>query len=153
MMKKTAMQVRSLLLAAFANPGVFVVAAYVISGMFTMGKLAEVRGLLELNLLVPWGLALAMLRLYRAKERTAIVRWDVLALLMLFGWIVVPFGIRFGLNSTNMNTWQNYAIIFFGIFAMIAESDEKSFADSMDAAAALCAALSLYLRGRCCILL
>lgn len=146
-MKKTAMQVRSLLLAAFANPGVFAVVAYMISGMFTTHELSQIRGLLELNVLVPWGLALAMLRLYRARERAASNRWDVLALLMLFGWIVVPFGIRFGLNSTNINTWQNYAIIFFGIFAMIAESDEKSFADSMDAASALCAALSFVFAG------
>ena len=146
-MKKTAMQVRSLLLAAFANPGVFVVAAYAISGMFTMGKLSEVRGLLELNVLVPWGLALAMLRLYRAKERAAAWRWDVLALLMLFGWIVVPFGIRFGLNSSNINTWQNFAIIFFGVFAMMAEADEESLACTLDAAAALSAAVSYVFAG------
>ena len=146
-MKKTAMQVRSLLLAAFANPGVFVVAAYAISGMFTVGKLAEVRGLLELNLLVPWGLALAMLRLYRAKERAAAWRWDVLALLMLFGWIVVPFGIRFGLNGSNINTWQNFAIIFFGVFAMMAEADEESLACTLDAAAALSAAVSYVFAG------
>lgn len=147
MMKKTAMQVRSLLLAAFANPGVFVVAAYTISGMFTMGKLAQVRSLLELNVLVPWGLALAMLRLYRAKERAAAWRWDVLALLALFGWIVVPFGIRFGLNGSNINTWQNFAIIFFGVFAMMAEADEKSLACMLDAAAALSAAVSYVFAG------
>ena len=147
MMKKTAMQVRSLLLAAFANPGVFVVVAYVISGMFTTLKLSQIRGLLELNLLVPWGLALAMLRLYRAKERTAVVRWDVLALFMLFGWLVVPFGLRFGLNSTNINTWQNFAIIFFGVFAMMAEADEQSFAQTLNAAAALSAAVSFVFAG------
>lgn len=146
-MKKTAMQVRSLLLAAFANPGVFVVAAYMISGMFTTLKLSQIRGLLELNLLVPWGLALAMLRLYRARERETAMRWDVLALFMLFGWLVVPFGIRFGLNSTNINIWQNFAIIFFGVFAMLAEADEKSLACAMDAAAALSAAVSFVFAG------
>jgi len=146
-MKKTAMQVRSLLLAAFANPGVFAVAAYVVSGMFTMSKLAEIRGLLELNVLVPWGLALALLRLYRAKEQGAAARLDVLALLMLFGWLVVPFGIRFGLNPTNINTWQNFAIIFFGVFAMMAEMEEASFAGTLDAAAALCALVSYVFAG------
>jgi len=146
-MKKTAMQVRNLLLAAFANPGVFVVVAYTISGMFTTPELSRIRGLLELNLLVPWGLALAMLRLYRARERAAAVRWDVLALLVLFGWIVVPFGIRFGLNSTNVNTWQSVAIIFFGVFAMMAESDEKTLAYTLDAAAALSAIVSIVFAG------
>ena len=146
-MKKTAMQVRSLLLAIFSNPGVFAVTAFVISGMFTMGKLSAVRGLLELGVLVPWGLALAMLRLYRAKENGAAARLDVLALLMLFGWLVVPFGIRFGLNNTNINTWQNFAIIFFGIFAMMAEADEKTFSHAIDAAAALSAAVSYVFAG------
>jgi len=146
-MKKTAIQARSLLLAAFANPGVFVIVTYVISGMFTTLKLSQVRGLLELNLLVPWGLALALLRLYRARERETAVRFDVLALVMLFGWLVVPFGIRFGLNSTNVNTWQNFAIIFFGVFAMMAEMDRAELEYTMDAAAALSAVVSFVFAG------
>jgi len=146
-MKKTAMLVRNLLLAAFVNPGVFVVVAYVISGMFTMGKLSSVRSVLELGLLVPWGLTLAMLRLYRAKERETVARFDVMALFMLFGWLVVPFGIRFGLNSSSINTWQNFAIIFFGVFAMIAEMDEKSAAQAMDAAAAFSGVVSFVFAG------
>jgi len=146
-MKKTVTQVRSLLLAAFANPGVFVVAAYVISGMFMMGKFGEIRGMLELNVLVPWGLALALLRLYRVRERAAIARFDVLALFALFGWLVVPFGIRFGLNSTSINTWQNFAIIFFGVFAMMAEMNEKEFAFTVDAAAGLSALVSFVFAG------
>ena len=146
-MKKTAMQVRSLLLAVFANPGVFAVAAFVVSGMFTTYRLSQIRGLLELNVLVPWGLALAMLRLHRAKELGTAARFDVLALFMLFGWLVVPFGIRFGLNSTNINTWQNLAIIFFGVFATIAEAKEEDFAHVLDAAAALSAAVSFVFAG------
>ena len=146
-MKKTAMQVRSLLLAAFANPGVFAVAAFTVSGMFTTLKLSEIRGLIELNVLVPWGLALAMLRLYRAKERSAKARFDVLALLALFGWLVAPFGIRFGLNSTNINTWQNFAIAFFGLFAMLSEADEESLAHALDAASALSALVSFVFAG------
>ena len=146
-MRKTVMLVRSLLLAAFANPGVFVVAAYMVSGMFTTPRLSEVRGLLELNLLVPWGLALAMLRLYRAKQRSTDARLDVLALFMLFGWLVVPFGIRFGLNSTNINTWQNFAIIFFGVFALMAEMEEREFAHVLDAAAACSALISFVFAG------
>ena len=147
MMKKIALQVRSLLLAAFANPGVFAVTAFTVSGMFTTLKLSEFRGLLELNVLVPWGLALAMLRLYRAKERGIAMRPDVLALLVLFGWLVVPFGIRFGLSSTNINTWQNFAIIFFGLFAMLAEMEERELARSMDAAAVLSALVSFVFAG------
>ena len=147
MMKKIAVQVRSLLLAAFANPGVFVVAAFTVSGMFTTLKLSEIRGLLELNVLVPWGLALAMLRLYRAKERRIAARPDVLMLFVLFGWLVVPFGIRFGLNSTNINTWQNFAIIFFGLFALMAEMEEREFAYTLDAAAALSALVSFVFAG------
>lgn len=146
-MKKTAMQVRSLLLAAFANPGVFVVAAFTVSGMFTTLKLSQIRGLIELSVLVPWGLALALLRLYRAKEGSAALRFDILALLMLFGWLVVPFGIRFGLSSTNINTWQNFAITFFGIFAMLAEADEDSFLQALDAAALLSALVTFVFAG------
>ncbi len=147
MMKKTVMQVRGLLLAAFANPGVFAVVAYMVSGMFTTLKLSEVRGLLELNVLVPWGLALAMLRLYRAKQRGTAARLDVMALFMLFGWLVLPFGIRFGLDSTNVNTWQNFAIIFFGVFTLMAEMEEQEFAHTLDVAAALSALVSFVFAG------
>lgn len=146
-MKKTAVMVRDLLLAVFANPGVFAVAAYVVSGMFTTPHLSAYRGTLELGVLVPWGLALAMLRLYHAKERSAATRFDVMALFMLFGWLVVPFGIRFGLNSSSINTWQNFAIIFFGIFAMIAEMDETSIARTMDAAAVFSGVVSFMFAG------
>lgn len=146
-MNKTAMRVRSMLLAVVCNPGVFALTAFVISGMFMTEKLSQVRGLLELNLLVPWGLALALVRLERAWQENRPLRADVAVLCVLFAWLVVPFYIRFGLSSTNMNTWQSFAIIFFGLFAMLAEADEKRIARALDAASLLATAASFVFAG------
>ena len=94
-MKKTASCMRSLLLGVFASPAVFALTAFTVSGMFMTERLSQYRGLIELNVILPWGLALALLRLYRAREKRQPLRWDVCALAALFAWMVVG-GVRFG---------------------------------------------------------
>ena len=88
-MKQGMIKARNWLLELLVNPGFFVFAAFTVSGMFIPGTLGTWRGLIEVNVLLPWGLALALLRLYRACKNGTL-RQDVLALTVLFAWMVVP---------------------------------------------------------------
>lgn len=145
-MKQWAIRLRAALLALAANPGALVLATFMVSGMFTPGALGQWRGVIETNVLLPWGLALCLLRLYRA-ARAGGLRRDVCALLALFAWMVVPFAWRFGPTATNVNTWQNFGIVFFGVYAMVTETDEALFWRQLRTTLALFAAVSAVFAG------
>lgn len=125
-MKHGVIRARNWLLELLVNPGFFVLVSFTVSGMFTPGLLSAWRGLIEVNVILPWGLALALLRLYRA-SRSGVLRQDVMALAVLLAWLVVPFALRFGPTTANINTWQNFAVVFFGVYALTVEEDAKRF--------------------------
>jgi len=146
--KKTTELVRKGLLAVLGNPGIYALAAFVVTGMFTTGLLTEYRGILELNLIIPWGLALCLLQLERRAQRGETpVRLDICVLFVLYLWLVAPFMLRFGPTDNNIATWHNHAIIFFGIYALGSSMEEKHFERTMDAALALGAAVSFVFCG------
>lgn len=147
-MKKTTELVRSGLLALLGNPGVYALMAFMVTGMFTPGKLGMYRGWIELNVLVPWGLALAIVHLVcRVKRGRQPVRWDIAVLLVLFVWLLVPFMLRFGLTQNNIYSWQNHAIIFFGVYALGSSMEEKKLGKGMDLAGALGAVITFVFCG------
>ncbi|MBQ4265707.1 MAG: O-antigen ligase family protein [Clostridia bacterium] len=142
-MKKTTELVRRTLLALLGNPGIYALAAFTVTGMFTIGALAEYRGVLELNLIIPWGLALCLLQLERrAQRRETPVRLDICVLFVLYVWLVAPFMKRFGPTTNNIASWHNHAIIFFGIYALGSSMEEKRLGHTLDAAFALGAAVT-----------
>lgn len=145
-MNRWAIKARAGLLALLTNPGVFVLAAFTVSGLFTPGRLGRWRGPIELNVILPWGLALCLVRLWRA-GRGKDLRRDVCALAVLFAWLLVPFAMRFGPTAANINTWQNFAVVFFGIYALTVEEDEARFLRQLRAAAALFAAVAAVFAG------
>ena len=57
-MNRWMVKARSWLSELLTNPGVFVLAAFTVSGMFTPGRLSQWRSVIELNVILPWGLAL-----------------------------------------------------------------------------------------------
>ena len=147
-MKKTTELVRKGLLAVLGNPGIYALAAFVVTGMFTSGVLAEYRSILELNLIIPWGLALCLLQLERRSQRGETpVRLDICVLFVLYVWLVATFMLRFGPTDNNIATWHNHAIIFFGIYALGSSMEEKRLGRTMDAALALGAAVSFVFCG------
>ena len=147
-MKKTTELVRKGLLAFLGNPGVYALMAFMVTGMFTPGVLGMYRGWIELNVLVPWGLALAIVHLVRRiKQGKQPVRWDVAVLFVLFVWLLVPFMLRFGFVRNNIYSWQNHAIVFFGIFALGSSMEEKQQGRSMDLAGAVGAAITFVFCG------
>lgn len=144
-MKRIMMCARSRMIGVFTSPAVFVLVAFMVSGMFTTAGFSRYRGLIEVNVLFPWGLALALVRLHRAKTRP--IRADVCVLALLFSWLVVPFALRFGPTAADINTWQSVAAVFFGVFALLAEMDERELGRHMDIAAALGACISFVFAG------
>lgn len=75
---------------------------------------AEQLVLVQRYLLAPWGIALGALYLHR---ETAI-RTELLALLALLAWMIVPFALRFGISPKNVESWQNM-VILIGVYASI----------------------------------
>ena len=145
-MKNWMVKVRGLLLELLANPGVLVLTAFTVSGLFNPGRLGQWRGVIELNVILPWGLALCLLRLYRASQKGALRR-DVGALAVLMAWLVVPFALRFGPTPTNINTWQNTATVFFGVYALTAEEDAARFDRQLRVTTALFAVVTAVFAG------
>ena len=62
--------------------------------------------------------------------------------MLLYAWIVVPFGIRFGLTAINANDWFHCMVAFFGVYALITEETVQRREMLLDVAGALFAALS-----------
>lgn len=134
-------RVRARLTELLTNPGVFMLAAFTVSGLFTPGALDRWRSVIELNVLRPWGLALCMVRLTRANS-TLRQRPDIGALFVLLAWLIVPFALRFGPTPTNINTWQNFAILFFGLYALTTESKPAHFYHQLRVTTALFAVIT-----------
>ena len=40
---------------------------------------------------------------------------------LLVLWIIVPFGIRFGLTANNVSAWYGYLVMYLGVYATITE--------------------------------
>lgn len=145
-MNRWMVKARSWLSELLTNPGVFVLTAFTVSGMFTPGQLGWWRGVIELNIILPWGLALCLVRLFRA-GRAQTLRRDVCALLVLLAWLIVPFAMRFGPTDAQINTWQNFATVFLGIYALTAEEDAERFVRQLRVTTALFAAVSAVYAG------
>ena len=145
-MNRWVVKARSWLSELLTNPGVFVLTAFTVSGMFTPGRLGQWRGVIELSVILPWGLALCLLRLFRA-GRVQELRRDVCALLALLAWLIVPFAMRFGPTDAQINTWQNFATVFLGIYALTAEEDAECFVRQLRVTTALFAAVSAVFTG------
>ena len=145
-MNRWVVKARSWLSELLTNPGVFVLTAFTVSGMFTPGRLGQWRGVIELSVILPWGLALCLLRLFRA-GRAQELRRDVCALLALLAWLIVPFAMRFGPTDAQINTWQNFANVFLGIYALTAEEDAARFDRQLRVTTALFAAVTAVYAG------
>ena len=137
---------RTWLAELLTNPGVFVLAAFTVSGMFTPGRLGQWRSVIELNVILPWGLALCLVRLFRA-GRSQTLRRDVCALFVLLAWLIVPFAMRFGPTDAQINTWQNFATVFFAVYALTVEEDAERFDRQLRVTTALFAAVTAVFAG------
>ncbi|MBR5559923.1 MAG: O-antigen ligase family protein [Clostridia bacterium] len=151
MMKKAENAVRRALLQIAGNESLFLFAAFLVIGVLPSDLLRwhqEQVALLERYVIVPWGMALSLLRLQR---RSALeggeTRLDLYALGLLLAWVVVPFGIRFGLTFNNISSWTGHCIVYFGIYALLTERAAQERERLFDQACLLLMLASLVLGG------
>lgn len=112
------------IIALVTNLGFYAFTAFVVSSLFSMDPFLFTRdGVMyfQRNVLVPWGLALCLMRVERlVSQGGAKLSADVLTLMLLCGWVSVPFAVRFGWAQNN---WQSYLIAFLGVYAAVSEAD------------------------------
>lgn len=119
-----AQKIRGALLSIAQNESVFLFVAFVSYSFLSTDVLAwYADSIAAFNrfVVLPWGGALCLLRLCRAQERKLEPHADIRFLVLLYAWIVVPFGIRFGLTAINANDWFHCMVAFFGVYALITE--------------------------------
>lgn len=139
--------VRDALLAVFGNEALFLIVALLAVTLMDSSITAWYRdqtGLLYNYIVVPWGTALCLLRLQRRPAALGRAHADVTALFVLYVWLLVPFAVRFGLTFNNMTAWYGYAVMYFGVYASISESDKRrreTVLATMSAASAVFAAV------------
>ena len=117
-----AQKIRGALLSIAQNESVFLFVAFVSYSFLSTDVLAwYADSIAAFNrfVVLPWGGALCLLRLCRAQERKLEPHADIRFLVLLYAWIVVPFGIRFGLTAINANDWFHCMVAFFGVYALL----------------------------------
>lgn len=147
-MEKLTKHVRDVLYAAASSEGIFFFVSFMLYGfgrMQTLDLHSEARRLLDLYVVVPWGMALVLLRLYRVRQHVKSAGADVKILFILLLWITAPFLWRFGFKEAQVITVFRYTVIFFGLYASLAE--RRDIEKAMDWASALFAAASFIIAG------
>lgn len=140
-----AQRIRKILLSVAQNESVFLCAIFFSYSFLSTNVLiwhAEAINAFNRWVILPWGGALCLLRLYRAHERDIQTHTDIRFLTLLYMWIVVPFGIRFGMTAMNVNDWFHFMVAFFGVYALITEETAERRGMLMDVAGALFAVIS-----------
>lgn len=146
-----ARKIRAILLAAAANESLFFFAAFISyailgSELFTWHQ--EATQMFERFIVVPWGMALCLLRLDRkSRQMDAPWRLDLSVLFVLVMWVIVPFGIRFGLTFNNVTSWQSHCAAYFALYAMLSEEKASIREQRFDLACALMGVFSLVVGG------
>ena len=124
-MEKTIRRARGALVSLLGDAGLFAFVSFVFAAFADIGLLKwyqEPLGLIGRYVLTPWGVALVALRLARAQERR-LGGADTALLALLTAWIIVPFAARFGVTFNNIASWNGYAVVFFGLYAMLTEEE------------------------------
>lgn len=151
MMEKVTKRVCAAMLAAAGNVSLFVFTAFLVTGILYMEPMVWYRDQVDLiyqYVIVPWGMALCLLRLERRKnELQPTTRRDVQTLFVLLLWIIVPFALRFGLTFNNMGAWYNHAVVYFAIYAFASEKPLAERERLFDLMVLLCGVLTFVLAG------
>ncbi len=141
--------IRSAMLWAAGNVGLFVFTAFFVTGILCMEPMVWYREQIDLvnqYVVFPWGIALCLLRLERGRQRIERVpRRDIQVLFVLLLWIIVPFALRFGVTFNNMGAWYNHAVVYFGIYAFLSEQDAGERESVFDLFVLLCGVLAFVL--------
>ena len=148
-MEKLTGRLRGALLSLLGDAGLFAFVSFVFAAFSDVSALKWYQEPLELfsrYVLTPWGIALIALRMVRAQERRLFAA-DTAVLCVLVAWIIVPFALRFGVTLNTVGSWNGYAVLYMGLYAMLREEEPARRAAQLDRVCWLCAAFSAALGG------
>lgn len=141
MMKRIGDRVRAAMLAVAGNVSLFVGIAFFFTGVLVLGPQfwwREYVEMFERYVMIPWGMALCLLRLERRSRRSDMpARHELTVLFVLLVWVVVPFAIRFGNTFNNSGSWHTHTVLFFGVYATLAEATAEERERLFDLACAI----------------
>lgn len=140
-MKKTICAVRRQAMALFSNEVFYLICALTFNCVFSSSLFfwySDQTTMLCRFILIPWGSALCLVRLYRMGQSQE-VSADMVLLAVLVVWMFVPFIMRFGLTYSNLNSAQGFMVAFFAVYAMTRETDAVRRGTLLDW---LCAAIA-----------
>ena len=143
-MEKMVNAVRRWMLRLIADETLYLFFAFVFAGVLCASPFywrQQAIELLSSYVMIPWSVALMVLRLQRADAR-ALLKRDSLLLTAMFLWVTVPFFLRFGLTFNNVSSWHGHAAVFFAVYAMTREEEREMRGAMFDRLCALFALLS-----------
>lgn len=149
MLNKAGAYVRKTLLKIADNEGLFLFVQILLVSVLTMGPLlwhhAKI-DLLDRYVLLPWGMALCLLRLERhTRLGDAPVRRDMAVLFVLAVWVVAPFALRFGITANNISNWFSFIVAYFVIYGKTSEEEKQNREKILDLVSTLFMLLSIVL--------
>ena len=117
---------RRMLIAILDNAGLFLFVSFFHAAVLSIEPLRWYNEQIQMfsqYILQSWGISLVVLRLSRRNRlgENALIQTDILVLNLLVLWIIVPFGIRFGLTANNVSAWYGYLVMYLGVYATITE--------------------------------
>ena len=148
-MEKLIVRARGVLLDIFSDVGLFALLSFLhtaFSGASVLVPYSEALFMMLRYLLIPWGVALCLMRLQRAQQNR-LFSADTVVLALLIVWCIVPFALRFGVTYNSATSWHGNIVAYLGIYAMLMEEDSARRARELDRLCALSAAVSVLLGG------
>ena len=148
-MEKLIVRARGVLLDIFSDVGLFALLSFLhtaFSGASVLVPYSEALFMMLRYLLIPWGVALCLMRLQRAQQNR-LFSADTVVLVLLIVWCIVPFALRVGVTYDSATNCHGNIVAYLGIYAMLMEEDSARRARELDRLCALSAAVSVLLGG------
>ena len=142
---RTISLMRQGLLFLVSDQGLYLFTAFLFGTVFNSRIFqwySEIVNVLSSYAVIPWGVALCVLRLRRADVRD-LRSADTGLLTLLLLWLVVPFFIRYGATFNNVTSWNSHCVLFFAVYALTREDAPHRRAAMLDRVCALFAVLSV----------
>ena len=149
MVDRSILMLKKGLLALASNQGMYLLTAFVFSTILNSSLFmwyTERVSAMYRYVVVTWGVVVCVLRLERAEVRD-LRKADTGILTLLFLWVVVPFGLRFGLTHLNVSYWYAHLVTFFAIYAINREDTPERRGAILDQVCAGFAVFSFILGG------
>lgn len=140
-------KIRKACLALAENVGLYLFVHFLVNfllGCAVLWPIHDVAAVLDRRVVLPWGMALCLLRLARAKD-DGVKRPEIVLFALLTAWIAIPFAVRFGVSEVTMSSFTNALCTLLGVYALTTEADAAKRERWLDTASWLfaCAAFVL----------